>query len=175
MFFMPEPVQRCQSTSRNLRAVSSNSGNHPLALSFLDLPTGSWVKRCCTLYTGLPVSVQSDCAKVLSVSFHRICVTSYTGWTFLSGCNGPSMSAAQSTTAHDGLLHPHLRHCSSTASAVRRLPSAVRTMTLAFDVWLSGFYREMLCIRGTSHGPVSVCLRLCLSVCVCLSQVGVLL
>ena len=32
-----------------------------------------------------------------------------------------------------------------------------------------GFYRAMLCIRGTSHGPVSV------SVCVCLSQVGVLL
>jgi len=31
------------------------------------------------------------------------------------------------------------------------------------------FYRAMLCIRGTSHGPVSV------RVCVCLSQVGVLL
>ena len=24
--------------------------------------------------------------------------------------NGPSMSAAQSTAVHDGLLHPHLRH-----------------------------------------------------------------
>jgi len=34
-----------------------------------------------------------------------------------------------------------------------------------------GFYRAMLGIRGTSHGPVSVCL----SVCVCLSQAGVLL
>jgi len=37
-----------------------------------------------------------------------------------------------------------------------------------------GFYRAMLsllCIRGTSHGPVSVCL----SVCVCLTQAGVLL
>ena len=33
------------------------------------------------------------------------------------------------------------------------------------------FYRAMLCIRGTSHGPVSVRL----SVSVCLSQVGVLL
>ena len=31
------------------------------------------------------------------------------------------------------------------------------------------FYRAMLCIRGTSHGPVSV------SLSVCLSQVGVLL
>ena len=31
------------------------------------------------------------------------------------------------------------------------------------------YYRAMLCIRGTSHGPVSVCLS------VCLSQVGVLL
>jgi len=34
-------------------------------------------------------------------------------------CNGPSTSAAQSITVHDGLLHPHLRHCSSPASAVR--------------------------------------------------------
>jgi len=31
------------------------------------------------------------------------------------------------------------------------------------------FYRAMLCIHGTSHGPASVC------VCVCLSQVRVLL
>jgi len=31
--------------------------------------------------------------------------------------NGPSMSAAQRTAVHDGLLHPHLRHCSSPASA----------------------------------------------------------
>ena len=27
------------------------------------------------------------------------------------------------------------------------------------------FYRAMLCIRGTSHGPVSVRLSVCLSVC----------
>jgi len=33
------------------------------------------------------------------------------------------------------------------------------------------YYSAMLCIRGTSHGPVSVCPCLCL----CLSQVGVLL
>jgi len=33
------------------------------------------------------------------------------------------------------------------------------------------FYRAMQCIRGTSHGPVSVSV----SVCVCLSQAGVLL
>ena len=33
------------------------------------------------------------------------------------------------------------------------------------------FYRAMLCIRGTSHGPVSVCV----CVCLCLSQAGVLL
>ena len=38
---------------------------------------------------------------------------------------------------------------------------------------LNIFYRAMLCIRGTSHGPVSVCLSV--SVSVCLSQVGVLL
>ena len=34
---------------------------------------------------------------------------------------------------------------------------------------LANFYRAMLCIRGTSHGPVSVCLS------VRPSQVGVLL
>jgi len=36
---------------------------------------------------------------------------------------------------------------------------------------VSGFYRAMLCIRGTSHGPVTVCLSVRLSVCpsVCLS------
>ena len=41
--------------------------------------------------------------------------------------------------------------------------------------FIVGFYRAMLCIRGTSHGPVSV--RLSVSVClsVSLSQVGVLL
>jgi len=41
----------------------------------------------------------------------------------------------------------------------------------------TSFYRAMLCIRGASHGPVSVCLSVCLSVrlSVCQSQVGVLL
>jgi len=37
------------------------------------------------------------------------------------------MSAAQGFAVHDGLLHPHLRHCSSTAPAVRQLSSAVYT------------------------------------------------
>jgi len=35
------------------------------------------------------------------------------------------------------------------------------------------FYRAMLCIRGTRHGPVSVCLSVCVRLC--LLQVGVLL
>jgi len=38
-------------------------------------------------------------------------------------------------------------------------------------MFATSFYRAMLCIRCTSHGPVSV--SVCLSVC--LSQVGVLL
>ena len=45
----------------------------------------------------------------------------------------------------------------------------IETMCLSFTV----FYRAMLCICGTSHGPVSVCVCLCL--CPCLSQAGVLL
>ena len=36
------------------------------------------------------------------------------------------------------------------------------SMLLTFKV--SHFYRAMLCIRGTSHGPVSVCLSVHLSV-----------
>ena len=35
---------------------------------------------------------------------------------------------------------PHLRHCSSPASAVRRLPLAVRTATPAFHVRSSGLF-----------------------------------
>ena len=31
----------------------------------------------------------------------------------------------------------------------------------------SFYYRAMLCIRGTSHGPVSVCLSVCLCLSVC--------
>ena len=46
---------------------------------------------------------------------------------------------------------------------------AIFTHQLRVDVYL--IYRAMLCIRGTSHGPVSV--RLSMSVCP--SQVGVLL
>jgi len=49
----------------------------------------------------------------------------------------------------------------------QRPPSTVPTVRIITD----RFYRAMLCIRSTSHGPVSVCARLCL----CLSQVGVLL
>jgi len=33
------------------------------------------------------------------------------------------------------------------------------------EMWrFNGFYRAMLCIRGTSHGPVSVCVCVRLSV-----------
>jgi len=48
-------------------------------------------------------------------------------------------------------------------------------LDLYFNQFLLNFYRAMLCIRGTSHGPVSVCLSVSVCVCVCLSQVGVLL
>ena len=57
------------------------------------------------------------------------------------------MSAAQGTTVHDGLLHPHLSYCSSAASAVRRLPSTVRTATSAFDVRAPTRYQTTCQIR----------------------------
>jgi len=47
----------------------------------------------------------------------------------------------------------------------------IKTMLIkTLDIIVS-FYRAMLCIRGTSHGPVPACLF----VSVCLSQVKVLL
>ena len=49
---------------------------------------------------------------------------------------------------------------------VRPTPEHIRFL-------LFSFYRAMLCIRGTSHGPVSLCPSVCPSVCP--SQVGVLL
>jgi len=49
-----------------------------------------------------------------------------------------------------------------------RFRSFVHTMIFSLCFGFS-FYRAMLCIRGTSHGPVSVCVSLCLS------KVGVLL
>jgi len=52
------------------------------------------------------------------------CTTSCTGWTFLSRCSTSYVQHhrclqhnAQSTTVRDGQMHPHLRHCSSAASA----------------------------------------------------------
>jgi len=41
---------------------------------------------------------------------------------------------------HDRLLRLHLRHRSSAAPTVRRLPSAACAATLPFDVWSSGLF-----------------------------------
>ena len=47
-------------------------------------------------------------------------------------------------------------------------PVAMRVLGALRWLWgHSVFYRAMLCIRGTSHGPVSLCVCLSVSVCVC--------
>jgi len=58
------------------------------------------------------------------------CTKSCTGWMFLSECsqtlhNCSPVSAVQSSTVHDRMLHTDLRHCPSAASTVCQLPSAV--------------------------------------------------
>ena len=58
----------------------------------------------------------------------------------------------------------HGAHC-------RRLALLLRPLPQMAPLHGTTFYRAMLCIRGTSHGPVSVSV----SVCLCLSQAGVLL
>jgi len=78
------------------------------------------------------------------------------------------------------------QHCLIACSVSTRSQKKVKTWSKysSYDVEVSQlpqrdprdvlcFYRAMLCIRGTSHGPVSVSVSV--SVCVCLSQVGVLL
>jgi len=51
-----------------------------------------------------------------------------------------SMSAAQGTTVHERLLHPHLGHCSSAAPVVFWLPSVACAATPSFDVRWSGLF-----------------------------------
>ena len=62
-----------------------------------------------------------------------------------SACNnGVGIEMRLETTGGTGYLavgmHPHLKHYLSAVSAVRRLPSAVRTATPAFGVQSSGLF-----------------------------------
>jgi len=61
------------------------------------------------------------------------------------------------------------RNKESELAALRQHTSAIEQQLA--DSNIVSFYRAMLCIRGTSHGPVSVSVCLCL----CLSQACVLL
>ena len=54
--------------------------------------------------------------------------------------NGSPMSAAQGTTVHERLLHPHLGHCSLAAPVVCWLPSAACAATPSFDVPSPGLF-----------------------------------
>ena len=85
------------------------------------------------------------------------------------------------SASHNLLEIPRMRtsfaQCSFTYSASHIWNSLPHIITVYLDVTANTFkmkfktfyYRVMLCIRGTSHGPVSVCLS------VRPSQVGVLL
>jgi len=69
------------------------------------------------------------------------------------------------------VIGPQVRPRDRSYYAVYRTPRvAGAAVNCVMRVWIVAFYyRTMLCIRGTSHGPVSVCLS------VRPSQVGVLL
>jgi len=84
----------------------------------------------------LPVTLPNIHVKKIE---NRLSVDRIMAMSLWSHFFGP-LCTVQSTTVHDGLLHPNLRYCSSPASAVRRLPSAVRNATSAFDVRSSGLF-----------------------------------
>ena len=73
------------------------------------------------------------------------------------------LQAAWSSYTAQPTVWKHWRHRNHLSSKFQQIVFAC-SLRPSLD-----FYRAMLCIRGTSHGLVSV------SVCVCLSQVGVLL
>jgi len=53
------------------------------------------------------------------------------------------------------------------------VPNFIKIGRTVAEMWrFNGFYRAMLCMRGTSDGPVSVCLSVCL--CLCLKSVSVI-
>ena len=62
----------------------------------------------------------------------------------------------------------HLTSCQPVASPFASLATTVKCRIECRRIMVD-FYHAMLCIRGTSHGPVSVC------ICLCLSQAGVIL
>ena len=85
----------------------------------------------------------------------------------------PSTWRTRTQSASCTTTGPNSSHLSRSAKITR---SVARLSSAKSSSWCHrNFYRAMLCIRGTSHGPVSVCLSLSVCVCVCLSQVGVLL
>ena len=63
-----------------------------------------------------------------------VCPVDGAGCIMFSGC--PSVCAYVSTCvrARDGLLHPHLRHCSSAASAVRQASCSYRDIGVPCSV-----------------------------------------
>ena len=69
-------------------------------------------------------------------------------------CNGPPMSEVQGTTVHDRLLRLHLRHRSSAAPTVRRLPSAACAATPPFDLRSLGLFFSVASPAAWNSLPV---------------------
>jgi len=124
-------------------------------------------RRCCCRRTGQADGRTPDRYTDLAVS-----VNNYTdSRTLYHGCARSSASGR----SHMRVLPPGTL-CPTTSATWLILSSVGKclnnTILVKFLTFVD-FYRAMLCIRGTSHGPVSVCPSVCLSVCP--SQVGVLL
>ena len=65
--------------------------------------------------------------------------------------DGPNVNAAITNLVNKELTDSHLPMMVDIGS------SSLHKVHNAFAKGLATFYRAMLCIRGTSHGPVSVC------------------
>jgi len=85
------------------------------------------------------------------------------GWSWLTGLRSYQFDRLEGVYRHlpTPVLQPGI-HC---LTASRTLILFHELSNATFYLRNLSFFRAMLCIRGTSHGPVSVCLCLCLSVC----------
>ena len=122
--------------------------------------TTSTMMASSSKYWMLPITLSATVDSAIS------CTTSCTGWTFLRGCSTSCVQrsidvcSTKSTTVHDALLHPHLRHVRSSGlfcswpsglELVTRLPARSITLLWRFSPGPENFSFLVLPVYTVHH------------------------